>query len=81
MATARPASPRSRTTRFNSTLTIEIGRGAFASVYSATLHGEAVAVKAFILPDGGGALSEVEAIFRREATIQYNIRNGGDAAT
>ena len=58
---------------------IELGRGAFASVYKATFRGEPVAVKSIILPAGAtaAALAAVERDFMREASLQYHVRHVG----
>jgi serine/threonine protein kinase len=58
---------------------VEIGRGAFASVYAAAYLGEPVAVKVFILPHNAASsvLQAAEALFWREAGLQYNVRNEG----
>ena len=57
---------------------VEIGRGAFSSVYAATYLGEPVAVKSFVLP-AGSLDASMEAVFWREATLQYHLRHDGIA--
>ena len=54
---------------------VELGRGAYSSVYAATYHGEAVAVKVFLVPHGAEAA--VEAVFWREVRVQYHARHEG----
>lgn len=57
---------------------LEIGRGAFSSVYAATYRGEPVAVKVLILPPGTpGGLGTLEPVFWREVSLQYHIRHEG----
>jgi hypothetical protein len=53
---------------------VELGRGAFASVYAATYRGEAVAVKALALPAGAN-LAAVERALWAEADVQYRVRH------
>lgn len=58
---------------------VEIGRGAFSSVYAATFLGEPVAVKTLALPAGGTVDPALEALFWRESTLQYHLRHPGVA--
>ena len=56
---------------------VELGRGAFASVFGATFHGEAVAVKCLAIPSGAtaAALADLERLFTREASLLYHVRH------
>ena len=54
---------------------VELGRGAFSSVYAASYHGTPVAVKVLLLPRGGEAA--VEALFWREVKVHYDARFEG----
>ena len=56
---------------------VELGRGAFSSVYAATFRGERVAVKAFVLPPSAAACAAVERLFWREARVQFDVRHDG----
>ena len=57
---------------------VELGRGAFASVYSASYLGEPCAVKSILLPPAG-ASEALQALFWRESTLQYHLRHEGIA--
>ena len=58
---------------------VELGRGAFASVFRATFRGEPVAVKCLVAPPGASAaaLTELERAFVREAALLYHVRHEG----
>ena len=58
---------------------VELGRGAFASVFRATFRGEPVAVKSLVIPLGASsaALAELERQFKREAAVLYHVRHEG----
>ena len=51
---------------------IEIGRGAFSSVFAARWLGDSVAAKVLILP-ASGAAATLEAGFWREASLHYHL--------
>jgi serine/threonine-protein kinase len=53
---------------------VVIGRGTFATVFSATYLGEPAAVKVLHMPAGVGA-EHIEKVFSREAEIHYTLRH------
>jgi serine/threonine protein kinase len=58
---------------------MELGRGAIASVFSASYRGEPVAVKSLVIPAGASPslLTDLERVFFREAALMYHVRHDG----